>query len=162
MNIDSAIIEKIRKMLALADDSGAHPGEVENAMAKAKEIAMRHSIDIASISLNVDEKKKKADVTVNETLKTRSKYEQPYHNSIYCVLESVFGVKVIRRVYRDRSGGTIVTGLVLIGDPTDVGIAIAIFPWLQKVFPKTLSTLVKEGKGIGISLRPIGLLLKES
>ena len=47
-----AIIEKIRKVLALANGKNAYEGEMITALAKAKEMAMRHGIDLATIDIN--------------------------------------------------------------------------------------------------------------
>lgn len=139
------IVEKIRKCLALANGLNATQGEMEVAMAKAKEIAIRHNIDIASIGLDDPNAKGGIDITTDKTLRTRSEYEQPYHRWIFNVLEEVFGVKVVRMIRRDYNGIRI-SCIVLIGDTVDVAIAKEIFPWLEKVFPRTLSRLVHARK----------------
>jgi hypothetical protein len=50
--MNDAVVDKIRKCLNLANGKNATQGEMENAMAKAKEIALRHNIELASINLS--------------------------------------------------------------------------------------------------------------
>lgn len=142
MKIDPEIISKLTKILRLAGDKAAQPGEVEAAMAKARAIAVQHNIELSSVDLSDDTKTKEAfQVTKDSTLKTRSQYQQPYHRWIYNVIRHVFGVHVILSGYPGRSG-YVVTHIHLIGDPLDVAIAKEIFPFLEKVFPATLSRAV--------------------
>lgn len=145
MKADKSVVEKIAKMLRLANCKGAMQGEVENAMAKAKAMAIRHAIDISSV--NIDEQGENGltvGIEKDSTLRTRSVHEQIYHKSIYYVISEVFGVEIVRTGHRS-SGGWRITAIHLIGDPTDIEIAKVIFPWLEKVFPRTLSKLVREG-----------------
>jgi hypothetical protein len=145
MKPTDAIIEKIRKCLSLANGLNATQGEMENAMAKAKEIAMRHSIDIASISMEQPESNLGIEIEKDEMLKIRSQYSQPYHRWIFIVLQKCFDVRVIYNRFSDY-GGTRIVKITLIGEATDVLIAREIFPWLEKTFPKILSTAVREGR----------------
>ena len=144
MKADSAVIEKIRKMLALAGDKAASKGEIENAMAKAKEIAMRHAIDIASIIPKNGNKATVHDIQKDSTLKTRSVREQPYHRYVYNVIMEVFEIDLVRSGHKDCYGDWVTTAIHLIGDPTDIEIVKVIFPWLESIFPRTLSRLVKK------------------
>lgn len=146
--MNDAIIERITKILALANDKAAQPGEIEAALAKAKELAIRHSIDIGSIDSEKNGKSKTVDGIVTDTsLNIKSKYEQPYHPCIYRILEDCFDVKIIRRTTGAKMGAcNQLRWLYIIGDPTDVAIAKAIFPWLQKLFPASLTEQVKAGR----------------
>ncbi len=47
--MEQQILEKLKKILRLAANEAATPGEVEAAMARAKEIAMQHNIDLAMV-----------------------------------------------------------------------------------------------------------------
>ncbi len=146
MKATDQIVEKIRKCLALANGMNASQGEMETALAKAKEVAMRHGIDISSISL---EDKQNAgpsiEVVNDESLMISSKYEQPYHRWIYNILQQCFGVRVITSV-ASTYGGRKVFKIYLIGEVVDVEIAKVIFPWLEKIFPRTLSQAVRRGQ----------------
>jgi len=146
MKVSDEIIEKLTKILRLATDRAAQPGEVEAAMAKAREMAMRHSIDLASVNLNPDTKVEGGiQVEKNSTLKTRSKYKQPYHYWVFAVLQEVFEVKVIISECSDYNGGKVISAIHIIGEALDVAIACAIYPFLEKVFPATLSRAVSAG-----------------
>jgi len=128
--MNTAIIEKLKKILILANDKGAQPGEIEAAFGKAKEIAMRHGIDIAGIDISgKDEGKDGADTMTIERVDvaTRSKNPQKYHRFICALLQEVFGVSVIR----------LWDCYVFIGEATDVAICRALFPWLEDVFYST-------------------------
>jgi predicted DsbA family dithiol-disulfide isomerase len=50
MNVDENVIEKLKKVLNLANRGGTQ-GEAEAAFRRAKEIAMRYNIDLASIEV---------------------------------------------------------------------------------------------------------------
>lgn len=145
MKIDQEIIDKLTKILRLAKDKAAQPGEIEAAMARARAIAVQHNIELASIDLTNDDKAKAAIDITKETMRTRSKHEQPYHRWIYQVLREVFEVKVIRVWYMSASGGRVVEP-TLIGSPFDIAIAKEIFPFLEKIFPATLSRAVSGGQ----------------
>jgi hypothetical protein len=146
MKVSDEILEKLTKILRLANDRAAQPGEIEAAMGKARELAMRHSIDLASVNLNPDTKIEGGiEVEKNSTLKTRSKYKQPYHYWVFGVLQEVFEVKVIISEYSDYNGGKVISAIHIIGEAVDVAIACAVYPFLEKVFPATLSRAVSAG-----------------
>ncbi len=144
MKIESEIIEKIRKLLILAGDKAAHAGEIETAMVKAKELARRHAIDIASVDLNQESESNSIEVEKDSSLKTRSKFRQPYHRYIFWILKQVFEVHVVLSGHSTMNG-QVIEEIHLIGDPTDIAIAKVIFPFLEAVFPRTLSRFVRDG-----------------
>jgi len=145
MKIASEVIEKLRKILILANNRAAYKGEVEAAMAKAREIAIAHNIELSSIDLDSEEQVK-GSITIekDETLRIRSKFKQPYHNWVFFVLREVFHVHVIERSH-SLWGGKVVSAIILVGEAGDVAIAKAVFPFLEKVFPAILSRFVSEG-----------------
>lgn len=150
MTTNDAIIERIRKCLALANGKNATQGEAEAAMGKAKEIAMRYNLDIASIALQ--EGKNPADSLEigKEELQIRSQREQPYHRYIYMVLREVFCVRTVR-FYNGR--------LVFVGEKTEVVIAKALFPWLEEVFYQTYYTALKAGLVLSCAAHKNGIYL---
>ena len=125
--VTDEIVERIRKCLALAHGRNATQGEMEVAMAKAKEIAMRYGIDIAGVGIAGKEDEKRQMTTDNVAIQPRSKHPQKYHRYINWVLQSVFGIKVI------RSGNR----FFYIGETVDVAICRELFPWLEDVFYST-------------------------
>lgn len=138
---NEAVIEKLRKVLNLANGLNATQGEMEAAMARAKEIALRHNIDLARIELNKDNGKGTADLKIEKhTLKIRSKHEQKYHRWIYAVFQECFDIKVIRTSW----GGTV----YFIGETVDVMICTELFPWLENVFYRTYLKAKKEGRAM--------------
>lgn len=145
MKPSDEIVEKLRKILTLAGDRAAQPGEVEAAMAKARELAIRHSIDLASIEVGGNEKANGSiNVERDSSLTIRSKYQQPYHRWVYAVLQDVFEVRVILSSH-STSGGTVVSRIHIVGETVDIAIAVAVFPYLEKVFPAILSKAVSSG-----------------
>jgi len=139
------IVERIRKCLALANGKNATQGEMEVAMAKAKEIAMRFQIDIASIKLDKGESAPAMAIERDDTLKTGSQYQQPYHSHIFHILTFVFGVRVILNITSGKHGpNKILSTIHLIGEATDVAIAKVIFAWLEGVFPSTKTKLAAQ------------------
>ena len=138
-------MDKLRKILSLANGMNATQGEIENAMAKAKELAMRHSIDLADVDLDEGQGPAPIEIEVDKETTTRSEYQQPYHSPVLHILKKVFGVHAIRNI-TSCYGGTRVNHITLVGDPFDVAIAKVIFPWLEKLFPKSLSALVRRGQ----------------
>lgn len=143
--IDPEIISKLTKILRLAGDKAAHPGEVENAMAKARAIAVQHNIELSSIDLTDDTKVADAmQVSKDSTLRTSTNFERRQHPWIYRVVREVFGVHIILN-YRQRGSRRIVNCIHLIGDPVDVAIAKEIFPFLEKSFVGIFNRAVREG-----------------
>lgn len=136
------VIEKIRKCLALANDRNASEGEIWNAVARAKEIAMRHGIDISQVGPS--EEKKPTEVVIDKDNHINAIYRQPYHKWVFKVLEDVFEIKVIWN-HTSTSGGVIINYITFIGDATDVAIAKVMFKWLEKKFPAALSKKVSQG-----------------
>lgn len=136
------VMEKLRKILKLAAGKGATENEIAVAMAKAKSLAREHQIEISSVNLQ-DDLTRPGGITIekDDTLRTRSIYRQPYHRRIFNVLEEVFDVQIVWHGY-SSSGGYRITQIDVIGETTDVAIAIAIYPFLEKAFPAGLSRKV--------------------
>jgi hypothetical protein len=147
--VDPAVLERLRKILALANCDAATQGEVESALARAKELATKHNLELSTLDLSTPEKAKGAIDIEHTHTQLRTKYEQIYHRYIYNVINKVFGVAIIRSMHRSHgvaAGNVVVGQLHMIGDPFDVAIAKAVFPWLEDVFAKTYQRFVNEGK----------------
>ena len=149
--MDQKIIDKIKKLLTLANDKreegGASEGEIMNAMRKAKELAMRHDLDLAGINLDDDTGPTGGIVIITDKeLKTKSKYEQPYHRYIVRAVSDIFGVGIIKYFSRDfYSGRERVHHYAILGEATDVAMSKEIFKYLEKLFPKSLTEMVNLG-----------------
>ena len=48
----SNIIEKVRKLMNLCNDSSATQGEIENALMFAQRLMIKHNIDMVNIGIN--------------------------------------------------------------------------------------------------------------
>ena len=144
MRADPKILERLRKILVLANDKGAQPGEVEAAMARAKAIAVEHNLELSSIDLTDPKQAKSAiNIEANDTLRIRSMYRQPYHKWIWNVLQSVFGVDLVYN-FTSTSGGCRINRITIIGDSVDVLIATTMHPYLEKIFPALLTRYLKD------------------
>lgn len=145
MNND--IIEKLQKILALTETGrGATQGEVEAAMARAAEIARKHGIEMASIPKREENRSRVAmEMDTAKELKTSTRYEHPYHNFIAKTLEDVFGVRFI--IWKTHLGShPYITQMHIVGEATDVAIVVALYPWLEKMFPKIFGEGVAAGR----------------
>jgi hypothetical protein len=140
MKDNQAIIEKLKKILILANNAGATEGEVASAMARAKEIAMRHAIDIGGIDITNAKERKSILQTDKAESKIRSKHPQRYHRFICGVFKQVFGVESVQTWSRASDGPC----YVFIGESTDVAICTALFPWLEEVFCKLPFKVIRE------------------
>ena len=121
--MNNEIIEKLQKIMALAT-GGATQGEMEAAMGRAKELAMKHGIELASLPAREQNRSRLAlDIENNSGLKLSTRYEHPYHTWVLQTLEKAFGLKLI--LSRGRIGS---------------------HPWLEGLFPKLYGKAVKEGR----------------
>jgi hypothetical protein len=126
---NTQLMEKLAKILRLANCKGATQGEVEAAMMRAKALAEKHQIDLAMVSLEDPNEKRSLNITIErKDVAIRSKRFQLYHNSIWDVMYLVFGVRVI------RFGNS---RFCFVGESTDVLICQELFPWLEDVFYST-------------------------
>ena len=136
MKPNQEVLEKLKKILTLANDAGAQPGEVEAAMAKAKEIAMRHQIELASVDLHGTDEEKACGIEVQRVnVKFRSQRPQKYHRFICALFSKIFGVTTVQTWQQ----------YVFIGEAVDVAICQALFPWLEDVFYSTYNKAANAG-----------------
>lgn len=134
--INNPVLEKLKKILRLADCAGATPGEAEAAMARAKEIAMQHNIDLSMVDhSDPNAKAKTIDVEKGEC-KFSTTREHPYHRLIARVLKVIFGVFPVR----------LRSGYAFIGDKDDVAICKEVFPWLETTYRRSYHAKIREGK----------------
>lgn len=117
-------IEKLKKILRLANNEAATQGEVEAAMARAKEIAMQHNIDLSMLDYSDPNVKAKSIEVDKINVVFGSSREYPYHRWIAHVIKQVFEVTVIN----------LGRGYAFVGDKNDTAVAKEIFPWLEDVF----------------------------
>jgi RNA polymerase-binding transcription factor DksA len=127
MNTNKDILEKIRKLLRLADTSrGATESEAQVALAKAQELMTRHNIDSALLRMERGESGHgfavdKGKVDLPKTL-------NPADLMILSLLQGHFNVKTI---LMPNGRGTPVD---IIGSPADIDFAIYVFHYLRQTF----------------------------
>jgi hypothetical protein len=138
--MNEQVIEKLKKILRLADNEAATQGEIEAAMGRAKEIAMQHNIDLSMLDFSDPKAKASAIETDAATVEFGTSRESACHRFISLVIKKVFGVFIVRV----NPGGH--PAYCFIGEKGDIAIAKEIFPWLESVFMKTLRAKVKIGQ----------------
>lgn len=124
MKPESDILNKVRKLLRLADKSrGATENEARVALAKAQELMTRHNIDSALLRMEAGEKSgvTKGSFELPKTL-------NPADMMILSLLQGHFNVRVIL-----MSGGS-KTPIDIIGAPEDVDFAIYALSFLRETF----------------------------
>jgi hypothetical protein len=127
MTTNKDILEKIRKLLRLADTSrGATENEAKVALAKAQELMTRHNIDSALLRMERGEASHgfavdKGKVDLPKTL-------NPADLMILSLLQAHFNVKTI---LMPNGRGTPVD---IIGSPADIDFAIYVFQYLRQTF----------------------------
>jgi len=128
MKSESDILDKIRKLLRLADTSrGATENEAKVALAKAQELMTRHNIDSALLRMERGETGG-AGFTVHKGKVDLPKTLNPADLMILSLLQVHFNVKTI---LMPGSKGTPVD---IIGAPADIDFAIYAFNYLRQTF----------------------------
>ena len=125
---ESDILDKIRKLLRLADTSrGATENEAKVALAKAQELMTRHNIDSALLRMERGESGG-GSFTVDKGKVDLPKTLNPADLMILSLLQSHFNVKTI---LMPSGRGTPVD---IIGAPADIDFAIYAFNFLRQTF----------------------------
>ena len=127
MSNQTDILDKIRKLLRLADTSrGSTENEAKVALAKAQELMTRHNID--SALLRMERGESGASFTVNKGNLDLPKTLNPADLMILSLLQAHFNVKTI---LMPNGRGTPVD---IIGSPADIDFAIYTFNYLRQTF----------------------------
>ena len=118
----NSIIKRIKKLLTLANNSGATEAEAKNAMAMAQRLMTKYNISVA----NVGDEKPKQNIRHEEYF-TRKGGLNPADKEITVILKRFYKVKIL------FNGGR---GLVMVGTPEDIEIAKYVHGYLRSVFFK--------------------------
>jgi hypothetical protein len=120
-NKKEQVLEKIRKLLALADDAGASEGEVENALKMAQRLMIKHQIEEDEIKISID------DIGEEFVEQNWVAGERKYFAwDVLCVIGKRYSVQVIKK------GSVANFRYRVIGDRTSRKITIDTF---QKLMP---------------------------
>lgn len=121
-NTTDSIIKRIKKLLTLANNSGATEAEAKNAMAMAQRLMTKYNISVA----NVGDEKPKQNIRHEEYF-TRKGSLNPADKEITVILKRFYKVKIL------FNGGR---GLVMVGTPENIEIAKYVHGYLRSVFFK--------------------------
>lgn len=146
--INEEVIDKLSKILALANDPAATTGEMEAALGKAKELALRYGVSLASVPTGRESKKGPAlKVETNTSLVPKTRFKHAYHDPIFSVLIQVFGVRILLTKHREHSSTHVsISNIYIIGEETDVALALVVYPWLERLFPRLFTTAIRDGE----------------
>lgn len=120
--IDS-IIKRIKKLLTLANNSGATEAEAKNAMAMAQRLMTKYNISMANVG---SDKPSERNIR-HEQYFTRKGSLNPADKEIAVILNRFYKVKIL------FNGGC---SLVMVGTPEDIEIAKYVHGYLRTVFFK--------------------------
>lgn len=140
MQNNDNLLEKLKKILRLANCQSATPGEAEAAMARASELARKHNIDLAMVNFQSDPTGSKLEMSVDrQQCGIRSKRFQMYHQNIWHVFQQLFGVEIISF----RSGRDYI---YFVGTSADIAVCQTLLPWLEDVFCSTYNQATSAGR----------------
>jgi len=125
--VSDSVVEKIRKLLALASDLNDSKEQAEMAMKKAKELATSYQVDLACIQV-FENKKNEEEIEKSEEI-SLGKRKSVCQKFITSILQQHFNVKVIYFGGR-RSGQDI----VFVGKRSDIEIATYVQSFLNQEF----------------------------
>lgn len=118
-----SIIKRIKKLLTLANNSGATEAEAKNAMAMAQRLMTKYNISMANVG---NDKPSERNIR-HEQYFTRKGSLNPADKEIAVILNRFYKVKIL------FSGGC---SLVMVGSPEDIEIAKYVHGYLRAVFFK--------------------------
>ena len=126
-NTTNSIIKRIKKLLTLANNSGATEAEAKNAMAMAQRLMTKYNISMANVG---SDKPSERNIR-HEQYFTRKGKLNPADKEIAVILNKFYKVKIL------FSGGC---SLVMVGTPEDIEIAKYVHGYLRAVFFKCWNT----------------------
>ena len=140
-NISDVVVDKIRKLLALAQNND-NECQAEAALLKAQELAIRSEIDLATIEVFQD-KKAEEEIVKGDNISLNGAREMVCQKFIYWILQSHFKVRIIRS--GGRAWGRYITFL---GTKTDIQIATYVNSFLQNEFMRLWHNYRKENPSV--------------
>ncbi len=122
-NTTDLIIKRIKKLLTLANNSGATEAEAKNAMAMAQRLMTKYNISMANVG---NDKPSERNIR-HEQYFTRKGSLNPADKEIAVILNRFYKVKIL------FNGGC---SLVMVGTPENIEIAKYVHGYLRAVFFK--------------------------
>ena len=127
METTDAVMEKIKKLLTLANCKGATEAEAKNAMEMAQRLMTKYKISVANVSA---ESEKTIGIIHEVFHKRKSQSINPADEYIMPILKRFY------RVYILYSGNRWGKELIIIGAPEDIEIAKYVHCFLRNIFFK--------------------------
>lgn len=147
LRVDPKIMEKIQKLMLLANDSSASQGEIENATKKAQEILLRYNLSMTQVDAHIPEKDRLSQVgeSVVDFSAEWKKSEGKWLKSLYSTIARFNMCKVIgmRTDFNNTQGfhSSAVTGVYLIGKPQNVQIVhylcVQLIPQIRALYKRS-------------------------
>jgi hypothetical protein len=131
---NKAIVEKIQKLLALANSSNEH--EAKLAAARAQELLVKYNLTEATVEGH-------SATYVREDLETGRQREDKVHNLILMVIRDYFFVEVVKNRKYNAEGKKMMQ-YVLLGKAHNVEIAKYVKSFLEQSFDALWKTYAKE------------------
>lgn len=125
-NVSNSVVEKIRKLLALASNLNDSKEQAEMAMKKAKELATAHEVDLACIQVFENKKSEEPIERGDISLGKRQSVCQKF---ISWLLQNHFNVRIIY-----TGGRYFGKQMVLVGKKSDIEIATYVNGFLNEEF----------------------------
>ena len=122
-NTTDLIIKRIKKLLTLANNSGATEAEAKNAMAMAQRLMTKYNISMANVGNDKPSERHRR----HEQYFTRKGSLNPADKEIAVILNRFYKVKIL------FNGGC---SLVMVGTPENIEIAKYVHGYLRAVFFK--------------------------
>lgn len=129
--ISDSLVEKIRKLLALASELNDSKEQAELAMQKARTLAVQHDIDLAAIQV-FDNKKSEEPMEKSDEISLGGR-KSVCQKFICWLLQNHFKVKIIYTTGYDASWNR-VQKIVFIGKKSDIEIATYVNQYLNNEF----------------------------
>lgn len=137
----TSIVEKIRKLLSLADPSrGATEEESKTAFARAQELMAKYGIEHADIP--EEELSARGPEVTHEYWVTGRVFRDGYETYVAAVIKECFGVKILWT--KTRVGGKQLHTYLFIGEALDIELAKAAVPVLISAMRKGIIRYMKE------------------
>lgn len=121
------IVDKIRKLLRM--ERGGAPGEIENALRLARQLADKHNIDLASVDAS---EQSPFSTLTNKAVRCALKSADDDYASF--AISKFFNVDTIFKQHWDDANYEMVMDLVICGTIVDVEIAEYVFNFLRSHF----------------------------
>lgn len=149
-NKKEQVLEKIRKLLALADDAGASEGEVENALKMAQRLMIKHQIKEDEIEISIDD----IGEEFVEGIKGKPGERTYFAWDVLSVIGKRYSVQVIKR------GNATNFKYRVIGDKTSRKITIDTYNKLMPFIKSLAKQRYKEYKSKSVDLSLLSPLLR--